>query len=111
MNPDPKANGWMMVAVRPAGQRVIIIGGGAVARRRAELFAAHGAQVHVYDPVVQDPAKPWPAGVTFFNQAAAKRDLQGAWLLVVATDDPTVNKQAGLWASELGLEVNRADDV
>ena len=99
-----------MAAVRPLGQRVVIVGGGAVARRRAEVFARYGAVVRVFDPF-GDADSPWPEGVKFSKRRVAQRDLQNAWLVVVATNDAEVNAKVGAWADELGLEVNRADDV
>lgn len=99
-----------MAAVKPAGQRVVIVGGGAVARRRAEVLARHGAAVRVFDPF-GDPEASWPPGVKFSRRRVGQRDLQNAWLVVVATSDPEVNAKVGAWAEEMGLEVNRADEV
>ena len=39
------------------------------------------------------------------------KQVDGAWLIVVATDDAETNKTVGQWADELGLECNRADNV
>ena len=99
-----------MAAVRCAGQRIVIVGGGAVARRRAEMFALHGANVRVFDPHVS-PEEQWPEGVKFIRRRVSQRDLQNTWLVVVATNDAEVNDRVGRWAAELGLEVNRADEV
>jgi siroheme synthase-like protein len=102
----------MMAAVRPAGQRVVIVGAGAVARRRASHFAAYGAKVKMYDPFAPETDdSDLPANVKLYRRRAAKKDLQGAWLVVVATDDAETNATIGQWANELGLECNRADDV
>ncbi len=103
---------WMMAAVRPAGQRVVIVGAGAVARRRAKMFADHGARVKMYDPFAAETADDeLPENVKLYRRRAAKKDLQGAWLVVVATDDAETNASVGQWTEELGLECNRADDV
>lgn len=113
MTPRPAssdASPWMLAAVRPSGQKVVIVGGGAVARRRAEHFATYGAHVRVYDPFA-DTDTPWPEGVKFYRRRISQRDLQKAWLIVIATDDPETNQRVADWADELGLEVNRADDV
>src|SRR5690606_8558808 len=106
----PVASAWMMAAVRPAGQRVVIVGAGAVAMRRARQFAEHGARVKMYDPFSSEGADvDLPENVKLIRRRAAKKDLEGAWLVVVATDDPETNAEVGKWAEELGLEVNRAD--
>jgi len=99
-----------MAAVRAEGQRVVIVGGGAVAQRRARLFSDHGAIIKVYDPYA-DETVDWPERVTVYRRRATRRDIVNAWLVVVATNDPDTNARIGAWADELGLECNRADDV
>lgn len=103
---------WMMVAVRPANRRVVVIGSGAVGQRRAEQFARFGATVEVYDPHMEDEARSQlPQDTVAFTRAASKSDLAGAWLIVVATNDPRVNAEVGSWADELNIDCNRTDDA
>jgi len=101
---------WMMAAVRPEGQRVVVVGAGTVGRRRAELFARHGADVRIFDPK-GDAETQWPSGVRFYRKRVSRRDLLNAWMVVLACSDPETIVQVDAWAQELGLEVNRADDV
>lgn len=100
----------MMAAVRPEGQRVVIVGAGTVGRRRAELFARHGADVRIFDPK-GDATAEWADGVRFYRKRVSRRDLLNAWMVVLACSDPETIAQVDAWAQELGLEVNRADDV
>lgn len=103
---------WMMVAVQPAGRRVVVAGSGAVARRRAQQFAAKGSLVEIFDPAMADDLQHHLAAECVLHKRAVSRDdLAQAWLLVVATDDPAVNEELGLWAAELGILCNRTDDA
>lgn len=115
MTTNPENNSgsdWMMVAVKPAGRRVVVVGSGAVARRRAEQFASRGAKVEVYDPALNEAAvAELGDNIKAFGRAASKNDVAGSWLVVVATDDPIVNAEVGTWAQELGIDCNRTDDA
>lgn len=100
-----------MVAVRPQGRRVVIVGGGVVARRRAEQFAGRGAVVEMFDPNSNADDNEPVSGVEIHQRNLKKSDLQNVWLIVVATDDVKVNQKIGLWANELGIACNRTDDA
>lgn len=102
---------WMMVAVKPAGKRVVIVGSGAVARRRAEQFASRGAHVEVYDPNVTDEVRGELPHCVIYGREITRNDLNGAWLVVVATDQPITNQQVGQWAAELDIDCNRTDEA
>jgi uroporphyrin-III C-methyltransferase/precorrin-2 dehydrogenase/sirohydrochlorin ferrochelatase len=86
---------------------VVVVGGGAVAARRVIALAEAGARVVVVAPVVLDAVrehaevreKPYAAG-----------DLDGAWLVHAATDDPAVNAAVAADADAAGIWCVRADD-
>lgn len=102
---------WIMLAVRPHGKRVVIVGSGAVARRRAEQFISRGATVVIIDPNVDEERADLPAGVLIEKRDVQKRDVRHAWLVVVATSNPAVNQKVGAWAEELNVNCNRTDDA
>lgn len=104
------SSGWMMVAVRPAGRRVVIVGSGPLARRRAELFVSRGAMVEMFDPRLEKDAS-LPDGVAAQQRVLTRRDLKGAWLAIVATNDITTNRQVSQWCDEIGIACNRADNA
>jgi len=91
------------------GRRAVVVGGGRVARRRAEALLAAGAQVHVIAPQV-DPAL---AGlpVTVSGRRYRDGDLAGAWLVHAATDDPAVNAAVAADAERERIWCVRADDA
>ena len=87
----------------------VVVGGGAVALRRAQALLAAGALVHVIAPDT-DPAL---AGlpVTVSRRGYRDGDLEGAWLVHATTDDPGVNAAVAAEAERLHVWCVRADDA
>lgn len=86
-------------------KRAVVIGGGKIACRRAEVLCRFGAEVTIIAPECQDV----PKGAAYICRAYQKGDLNGAFLAVAATDDREVNRQVGQEASQLGIPVSVAD--
>lgn len=101
---------WMMVAVRPQGRRVVVVGSGAIARRRAEQFLSRGAEVIMFDPFLQGEVV-IPDGCELYKREVCRDDLENSWLVIVATDNSETNRQVGTWADEMGIACNRTDDA
>lgn len=87
------------------GKKAVVIGGGAVGLRRAEVLARFGAEVTVVSPALSHMAE----GVRHVPRKYAPGDLEGAFLAVAATDDARVNETAGREARRLGIFFNRSD--
>lgn len=87
------------------GKRAVVIGGGKIACRRAEVLCRFGAEVTIIAPECPDV----PKGVAYLCRAYQRGDLKGAFLAVAATDDRQVNRQVGQEASQLGIPVSVAD--
>jgi len=90
-------------------RRCLIVGGKQVAHRRAlALLEAH-AQVHLVaqniDPVVRQ------LPITCHCRAYQPDDLDAAILVIVATDNPTLNQQIADDARQRNVLVNRADQA
>jgi precorrin-2 dehydrogenase/sirohydrochlorin ferrochelatase len=96
------------VMLKLAGRRCVIVGGGAVALRRARALLEAGAEVTVIAPRIGDELA--GLAVRTHRRAYQDGDLAGAFLAVVATDDPAANRAAGQEAARLGVLCNRADD-
>ena len=95
------------------GRDVAVVGGGAVATERAAKLAAHGARVRLVSP----DASPALAAMVADGRVAEHRarryeqgDLNGAVLVVAATDDAQVNQRVRDDARALGAMANVADD-
>ncbi len=79
-----------LVGLRLAGKKVVVVGGGTVAQRRLPLLVASGADVHVIT-IDATPAVEAIEGITLTMRPFREGDLEGAWYVIAATDDPAVN--------------------
>ena len=94
--------------VRLAGRRVVGIGGGAVAAAKlVPLATEHGAQLEIVAPTIDDRL----VGVATWHQRPYEGpgDLQGAVLVVAATDDADTNERVAEHAEALGVLCVRTD--
>ena len=87
------------------GKRLVVVGGGAIARRRIDSLLPFGGEVVVGAPSLRGS----PEGLTWLPRPYAAGDLEGAFLAVAATDSRPVNRQVGLDARALGIPVSVAD--
>jgi len=92
-----------------AGKRAVVVGGGAVALRRASGLLAAGAQVQVIAPVI-DPQLA-ALDVVWHRRRYRDGDLAGAWLVHAATDDAKVNAAVAAAADRQRVWCVRADDA
>lgn len=91
------------------GRRCVVVGAGGVGVRRAKLLAEAGAVVAVVAPQVHPSAR--LICVEVHERGFEPSDLDGAFLVVAATDDAEVNRAVAAAAAERGVMVNRADDA
>ena len=83
----------------------MVVGGGAVARRRAEVLARFGGEVTVIAPDWTGEV----AGARWIARPYRPGDLEGAFLAVAATGDRDVNRAVGEEARARGIPVTVAD--
>lgn len=87
---------------------VLVVGGGAVALRKAAGLAAAGASVTVVAPTVH------PDLVVLATEVRRREfvdaDVEGQRLVLTATDRPAVNAAVAAAATRAGVWVNSADD-
>lgn len=107
---DDKINpvSGLPVILNVVGKRCVVIGGGKVACRRVEALRQAGANVVVIAPKI-DPQLLEDDIVTEHRQYR-QGDLNGARLVVVATNIANLNDLVAKDAQEVGALVNRADD-
>ena len=87
------------------GRRAVVVGGGAIACRRAGVLKAFGARVTLVAPEWKEPME----GVSWLKRPYQSGDLAGAVLAVAATDDRAVNRRVGEEARALDIPVSVAD--
>ncbi|WP_421733999.1 uroporphyrinogen-III C-methyltransferase [Cellulomonas sp.] len=96
-----------------AGRRVVVVGGGPVAARRAGRLVEDGADVLVVAPALcEDLAELASAGrVAWRAREYLTTDLDGAWLVHTATGERTVDDAVAADAEASRLWCVRADDA
>jgi siroheme synthase-like protein len=109
-----------------AGRPCLVVGGGAVAARKAEALLRCEAQVHVVASRVGAEVRalismvagqggltweerPWRAGELSLGTAGPAR--RRYWLVMVAVDDPALSRAVAEEAGSAGMWVNVADDA
>lgn len=93
------------------GGRVLVVGGGEIALRKARLLADAGAALRVVAPDVdgQLAALAREGGGEVLVRGYQVGDLAGCRLVIAATDDPGLNAQVSADAQALSLPVNVVD--
>ncbi len=94
------------------GRRVVVVGGGAVAVRKAEVLLGAGARLVV---VALKPSDAMTTlctkqGAELVRDRYAKQYIGQAVLVIAATDDPKVNEQVYRDCQELEILCNVVDD-
>ena len=97
-----------LVGLRLAGKKVVVVGGGTVAQRRLPLLVASGADVHVVT-LAATPVVEAIDGITLTLREFRDEDLDGAWYVIAATDDPEVNAAIVAGAERRRVFCVRAD--
>jgi precorrin-2 dehydrogenase/sirohydrochlorin ferrochelatase len=93
-------------------QQAVVIGGGSVAGRKVEGLLAAEFQVKVISPKLTPKLQSLVSSgaVTFIQRSYQYGDLDGAFLVIAATDDPAVNQAVWTEALERGCLINAVDD-
>jgi len=95
-----------------AGRRVLVVGGGAVATRRIPALLDAGAEIVLVSPDIT-PALHGLADAGRLRWVARRfepSDVEGAWLVHVAVNDPDAAAEASAAAEERRVFCVRADD-
>jgi uroporphyrin-III C-methyltransferase / precorrin-2 dehydrogenase / sirohydrochlorin ferrochelatase len=94
-------------------RRVFVVGGGAVAERKAAALLAAGAVVSVGAPDLTAALGHWAQTGRIVHRSGVFRSdwLDGAWLVIAATDDRDVNQAVADAANAREIFVNVVDDA
>jgi uroporphyrin-III C-methyltransferase/precorrin-2 dehydrogenase/sirohydrochlorin ferrochelatase len=100
------------LALRLDGRRVLVVGGGAVATRRMPALLAAGAAVEVVSPELTPAlhAMAEQGRIAWVQRRFRPADVDGAWLVQVAVDDPAAAALVSAAAEERRVFCVRADD-
>jgi uroporphyrin-III C-methyltransferase/precorrin-2 dehydrogenase/sirohydrochlorin ferrochelatase len=102
-----------LLALRLAGRRVTIIGGGGVAARRIPALLESGAEVTVVSPELNPGvARLADEGrIRWTSRGYVAGDCAGSWLVGAYASDPEVNSAVAREADAAGVWCVRADDA
>lgn len=92
------------------GRKVLIVGGGHVALRKAERLGPYGGLVTAVAPEFVDGFLSLP-GVTRLERRFEPGDIDGAALVIAATDDRELNAAVSELCGWEGIPVNVVDDL
>ncbi len=99
--------------LRVAAQRVVIVGGGEVAARKARLVSSAGASITLVAPqlcvALADLVR--EGAMAHISSNFTPAHLDGARLVIAATDDRGVNASVAAAAQAQGLWINVVDDA
>ncbi|MEM7451109.1 MAG: NAD(P)-dependent oxidoreductase, partial [Pseudomonadota bacterium] len=93
------------------GRRVVVVGGGEVASRKIALLKRAGAAIRVVAPALDHHVSDWlqQGALTHTAREFETSDLDEAWLVVAATNDPRVNQQVSEAAEARRIWCNVVD--
>jgi uroporphyrin-III C-methyltransferase/precorrin-2 dehydrogenase/sirohydrochlorin ferrochelatase len=103
---------YLPIALNIENRRCLVVGGGAVAERKLHALLEAGAKVSVVAP---DLVAGLEALIDLGRIDVVRRpfepgDVEGAFVVVAATDDPEANAAVAAAARARGILVNAADD-
>jgi len=92
---------------------VLVVGGGVVAERRVNLLLSAGANVTLIAPLLTSHLAELAEDghLTYLARVYADDSLEPYWLVIAATDDPTVNARVAAAADAAKRFCNVVDDL
>jgi len=93
-------------------RRCVMVGGGEIALRKLRQLIAVGAVIEVIAPEINSSIHKLAqeTGLTLVNRAFEDADLNGAALIVAATNDIAVNRRVSELAQTMNIPVNVVDN-
>lgn len=97
------------------GKPCVVIGGGKVSCRKIQRLLACGAMVKIISPSIEPELEHYLEEhdlLTWIQRGyIGPQDLEGGFLVFVATDDPVLNENIRLQANQLNILVNVASNA
>jgi siroheme synthase-like protein len=93
-------------------RRCVVVGAGRIAARKIEPLLEAGADVTVVAPDVGEAVRVWAGEgrIRLVERPFTDADVDDAWLVITATDDPAVNRAVFEAGEARRIFVNSADD-
>ena len=99
------------ILVDLTGKKVVVVGGGRVGQRKIETLLEHGAKVYVVSTELTPGLRGFleEERITCLGREFKREQIEGAFLVIAATDDPSLNHAVSACAQEKGILVNAVD--
>jgi len=109
-NNDEESNSmaYIPIALNLDNRRVVIIGGGKIAKQKVVTLLKYDASITLYATKILDELKELP--IEWHQQSYAPELLEGAHIVYGATDNRVVNAEIAVEARKQGALVNVIDD-
>jgi precorrin-2 dehydrogenase/sirohydrochlorin ferrochelatase len=93
------------------GKKALVVGGGKVAQRKIETLLEYGAFVQVIARDLTVELEQLRSGkrIEFLGGEFSEASLEGAFLVIAATNDASLNRRVSQAAQQRGLLVNAVD--
>jgi len=103
---------FLPVYIDIRGQRCLVVGGGEIAARKASLLAKAGGKIDVVAEEVSSGLRSVLASCEgqIFERRYQTSDLDGAKIVIAATNDEQINRQVSEEAKDRDLPVNVVDN-
>jgi siroheme synthase-like protein len=105
--------GYYPLFVDLRGRRCVVVGGGAAAQAKVAALLECGADVVVVSPQVTETLRHWATEgrLRWVPRPYRRGDLQGAWLVISASEDRSVNEAVWGEAQQRRVWLNAVDDL
>jgi len=103
---------YFPIALEIKNRVAVVVGGGNIAERKARSLLEAHAHVRVIAPQASAGVRDLNGAgeVEWIQREVRDSDIDGARLVVAATNDPIVNKNVSKWARDKGVQVNVVDN-
>ncbi|HET7093836.1 MAG TPA: bifunctional precorrin-2 dehydrogenase/sirohydrochlorin ferrochelatase, partial [Thermomicrobiales bacterium] len=101
------------IALDLSGKRCLVVGGGVIADGKLDALLAAGARIVLVSPEVLPRIAAFAADgqIDWRPRPYEAADLDGAFLVIAATDDRAINAGVAAEARARGILVNAVDDI
>jgi precorrin-2 dehydrogenase/sirohydrochlorin ferrochelatase len=116
LEPDALSRSGVFMSYYPIlvdlkGKKAVVVGGGQVGQRKIETLLKYGAKVQVISmDLTSELRRHMEEGeITYLGSEFSREHIDGAFLVIAATDDPSLNHDVSVCAREKGILVNAVD--
>lgn len=99
------------IFIKLDGKTALVVGGGRVAQRKIETLLEYGASVHIISKKLTDKLKQLveSGDIRHMGKKFEDKHLDGAFLVIAATDNEKLNHEISETAQKRGLLINTVD--